>query len=82
MYAESHITEGVATSCVQSTGPNQNQEGGQDVTLGFSDTSGLGLDLGLRKEEVITKLSLERTDGDACGRESVGNRVVQDVGQL
>lgn len=64
MYVESHITEGVATSCVQSTGPDQNQEGGQDVTLGFSDTSGLELDLGLRKEVVVTKLSLERIDGE------------------
>lgn len=64
MSVESHITEGVATSCVQSTGPDQNQEGGQDVTLGFSDPSGLGLDLGLRKETVVAKLGLERIDGE------------------
>lgn len=64
MYAESHITEGVAASCVQSTDPDQNQEGGQNVTLGFSDTSGLELDLGLSKEEVVAKLSLERIDGE------------------
>lgn len=81
VYGESDVTEGMVTSCFQRIGPDQNQEGFQDVRSSLSDISGLELDLTLHKE-VVAKLSLEGLVENEIGRETVGNKVAQDVSHL